>query len=771
MISRIKRNIYFLLVLLPGLAGAATQVTDIEFASLQGDQFEIKLQFSEQPPKANAYEIGNRARLVVDFPGVESSLPQKKYALDFENASAAVIISDGKRTRLIVNLNESIPFEIDSDSNSVTVRAGAGAGVGSSDSDTPAMKAAASKVSTASDGPLASSADGSFDSSTNRSKANQFKRSGLAITDVDFRRSEDGAGSIIIGLSQPSVNVDVDRSNDQIQLSFYQTNLPDRFDRRLDVLDFATPVKTVDSKQEGTTTTVTIDASGQYDYLAYQADGQYVVNIKPLSDAEVEAQSKKFAFSGERLTLDFQDIEVRSVLQIIAEFTSLNLVASDTVTGNITLWLDDVPWDQALEIILKAKGLDKRREGNVLMVAPAAEIAEQERLQVEANKQLQELAPLETAFVRIKYADAAEIFELFTASRTDEGQSSGGGREGNATTTILSERGSAIVDERTNTIILTDTEDKINAFKRLIDEIDMPIKQVLIEARIVIANTDFKKELGVTWGLAGIDKLAGGTVGSAFGDRTLGFSGRRSGLAPGAGVVETFKYSADEIEADDGADGLPGTADDGPTTYTRNYDIGLGDSLAVDLGVANPTGSFSLGYLTDNFLIDLELSALESDGFGEIVSQPKVLTGDKQQAVIKSGTEIAYQKATSSGATSIEFKEAVLQLEVTPQITPDNRIIMDLLVSQDSVGAFTPTGEPSIDITQLETQALVGNGQTLVLGGIFQTEEVNGTDKVPLLGDLPFVGKLFRNELRNIEKREILIFITPKIIDDNLLDR
>ena len=748
MISRIKRNIYFLLALLPGLASAATQVTDIEFASLQGDQFEIRLQFSEQPPEANAYEIGNPARLVVDFPGVESSLPQKKYALGFENANEAVIISDGSRTRLIVNLNQSIPFEIDSENNSVTVRAGAGTGIKdavSSQSDSLAVV------------PQVSGALGSANTAT----AKEFKRNALAVTDVDFRRGEDGSGSIVIGLSKPSVNVDIDRSNHQIQLSFYQTELPDQFDRRLDVVDFATPVKTIDSKQEGTTTTVTIDASGQYDYLAYQADGQYVVNIKPLTDAEVEEQSKKFAFNGERLTLDFQDIEVRSVLQIIAEFTSLNLVASDTVTGNITLWLDDVPWDQALEIILKAKGLDKRQEGNVLMVAPAAEIAEQERLQVEANKQLQELAPLETTFVRIKYADAAEIFELFTASRSDEGQSSSGSREDNATTTILSERGSAIVDERTNTIILTDTEDKINAFKRLIDEIDVPIKQVLIEARIVIANTDFKKELGVTWGLAGIDKLAGGTIGSAFGDKTLGFSGRRSGLTPGAGVKETFTYSADEIETDD----------DGITTYTRNFDIGLGDSLAVDLGVDNPTGSFSLGYLTDNFLIDLELSALESDGFGEIVSQPKVLTGDKQQAVIKSGTEIAYQKATSSGATSIEFKEAVLQLEVTPQITPDNRIIMDLLVSQDSVGAFTPTGEPSIDITQIETQALVGNGQTLVLGGIFQTEEVNGTDKVPLLGDLPFLGKLFRNDLRNIEKREILIFITPKIIDDNLLDR
>ncbi len=645
---------------------------------------------------------------------------------------------------MIVNLTESAPFASATDGNTVTLRVGADNSSGIANMSAQATRAAA--------------------------ESGDFSTGGPAITEIDFRRGKDGSGTISIDLSQPSVNVDIDRNSSQITLSFYQTTLPERLDRRLDVVDFATPVQTVDSKQEGSKTVVAIEASGQYDYLAYQADGQYVVNIKPLSDAEIAEQSKKFAFNGERLTLNFQNIEVRSVLQIIAEFTSINLVASDTVTGSITLRLDNVPWDQALEIILKAKGLDKRQEGNVLMVAPSAEIAEQERLQVEANKQLQELAPLETAFVRIKYADAREVFELFTATRTEAGQAGGGGRDGNATNTILSERGSAIVDERTNTIILTDTEDKINEFRRLIGEIDVPTKQVLIEARIVIANTDFKKELGATWGLAGIDKLAGDTTSSAFGDRTLGFSGRRSGLTPGSGVKESFTYSADEIERDDGIDGIAGTADD-VTTYTRNYDFGLGDSLAVDLGVSNPTGSFSLGYLTDNFLIDLELSALESDGFGEIVSQPKVLTGDKQQAVIKSGTEIAYQKATSSGATSIEFKEAVLQLEVTPQITPDNRIIMDLLVSQDSVGAFTPTGEPSIDITQIKTQALVGNGQTLVLGGIFQTEEVKGVDKVPVLGDIPFLGRLFRNDLRNVEKREILIFITPKIIDDNLLDR
>ena len=749
MISRLKHCLYLSLLAVSGLLYGstiwATEVTDIDFASLPGDQFEITLGFSEEPPEPKAYEIATPARLVLDFPGVQSALDKKKYTLSFENARNAVVVSDGARTRLILNLVESVPFDTRIEGNSLVLRVG---------NDKGSRRKSSDLVAELSSSAVESGIDADF-----------------ALTGIDFKRGPEGSGLITIDLSDPAVNVDIDKVGKKIRLEFYQTELPEQLDRRLDVVDFATPVEAIDSVQDGSTTVVVIEAGGQYDYLAYQADSQYIVSVNPLSDLELEAQNKKFDFSGERLSLNFQDIEVRSVLQIIADFTSLNLVASDTVTGSITLRLDKVPWDQALEIVLKAKGLDKRQEGNVLMVAPAAEIAEQERLQVEANKQLQELAPLETAFVRIKYADAGEIFELFTVKADQGGESGGGQSEGNATNSILSERGSAIVDERTNTIILTDTEDKINEFKRLIDEIDVPIKQVLIEARIVIANTDFKKELGVTWGLAGLDKLAGGQIGSASGDRSLGFSCRRSGLTPGSGVIDTFTYSADEIERDDGADGIAGTGDDGPTLFTQNYDFGLGDSLAVDLGVANPTGSFSLGFLTDNFLIDLELSALESDGYGEIVSQPKVLTGDKQQATIKSGTEIAYEKETSSGATSVEFKEAVLQLQVTPQITPDNRIIMDLLVSQDSVGSIISGGEPSIDVTRIETQALVGDGQTLVLGGIFQTEEVNGTEKVPFLGDIPYLGKLFRNDLRNIEKREILIFITPKIIDDNLLDR
>ena len=754
MISQLKRCLYWLLLALPatlwGAAAEANAVTDIDFVALPDDRFEVRLAFSGQPPQPKSYEIAQPARLVLDFAQVQSALDKKKYPLPFTNARDAVVVSDGSRTRLIINLVESAPFQTAIEGNSLVLQVGAsGAAQRVERDDLSGFQPAAIRE----------------DQDQAAGELN------AAVTGIDFRRDAQGAGLILIDLSDPSINIDIEKTGKAIQLSFYQTELPGYLDRRLDVVDFATPVSAVDAVQVGSATIITIEADGQYDYLAYQADNQYMVSVKPQSEAEIAAQANKFDFSGDRLSLNFQDIEVRSVLQLIADFTSLNLVASDTVTGSITLRLDQVPWDQALAIVLKAKGLDKRQEGNVLMVAPAAEIAEQERLQVEANKQLQELAPLETAFVRIKYADAAKIFELFTADDQQSGDSGGASKDGNATNSILSARGSAIVDERTNTIILTDTEDKISEFQRLIAEIDVPIKQVLIEARIVIANTDFKKELGATWGLAGIDKISGTTQSSAFGDKTLGFSGRRSGLSPGAGVAESFRYSADEIETDFGPDGVAGGGDDGPTLYTKNYDFGLGDSLAVDLGVADPTGSFSLGYLTDNFLIDLELSALESDGFGEIVSQPKVLTGDKQQAVIKSGTEIAYEKATSSGATSIEFREAVLQLEVTPQITPDNRIIMDLLVSQDSVGAFTPGGEPSIDITRIETQALVGNGQTLVLGGIFQTEEVNGTEKVPMLGDIPFLGRLFRNDLRNVEKREILILITPKIIDDDLLDR
>ena len=569
---------------------------------------------------------------------------------------------------------------------------------------------------------------------------------------LDFRRTQGATGQLELRFDGSDFVVDANKSERQLVLQLPGSQVEESLLRDLDVLDFDTPIAAVAVTQDGESAQLVLTANAPFEHLLVQREQSYLVTLTPPSGKEPWLDAGE-TYRGERLSLNFQDIEVRAVLQIIADFTGLNLVASDAVRGSVTLRLDDVPWDQALDIVLRAKGLDKRREGNVIMVAPAAEIAEQERQRLQASRQLQELAPLRSAFLRIKYANAEELHQLLQ----------GGGESAR-----LSERGSAMVDKRTNTLIINDTAEKLRSIQELVDEIDVPIRQVLIEARIVIASTDFSKELGVSWGFGGVKRVDGGLL-SDPSDKTIGFSGRRSGLAPGAGVIESFSYDSSEVEtALFDPDFDPATDNSQvQTSYQRNFDFALSDSLAVDLAVAEPSAAFAVGFLTEDFFIDMELSALESDGVAEIVSQPKVLTGDKQKASIKSGTEIAYRKASSSGATAVEFKEAVLQLQVTPQITPDDRIIMDLIVSQDSVGAFTPTGEPSIDVTAIETQALVGNGQTLVLGGIFQTEELNAVEKVPFLGDLPAVGRLFRSESKRTDKREILIFITPKIIDDS----
>ncbi len=695
-------------------------VDDISFSALPGGRFEIKLGATSGLPDPKSYAIDSPARIVLEFDDTSSALEKKKYPLAFDNAQSVVVLSAGGKTRLIVNLQDPVGFETFQEEGGMRLLIGASTGASFVEKTDAPMFEVSSK-----------SPNNSIDA-----------KMGKAITDVDFRRGENGEGLVSVGLADANTTVDVSQVGQKIILNFYRTGLPEPLNRKLDVVDFATPITTIDSKTDGATTTIVIEAVGEYDYLAYQADEQYVVSVKRPTKAELEERKSRFEFTGEKLSLNFQDIEVRSVLQLIADFTDLNLVASDTVAGNITLRLRNVPWDQALEIVLKSKGLDKRQEGNVLLVAPAVEIAERERLQVEANKQLVELAPLVTEFVRIKYADARELFDLFNAD--DGGGSGGGDNDENATSSILSERGTAIVDERTNTIILTDVQDKIDEFYRLVKVIDIPIRQVEIEARIIVASTDFRKEVGVRWGIAGS---------RTPGDDIFEFGGRRNVLDSDPGSPAEFfgDYPADDPSLD------------------------LSETLGVDLGVSNPAGSLALGLITDNTLIDLELSALENDGFGEILSQPKLLTGDKQKAIIKAGSEIPYQSGTSSGETDIEFREAVLKLEVTPQITPDNRVIMDLIINQDTIGEIVPTSnggsEPTIDVTEIETKVLVGDGQTLVLGGIFQMEELKGVEKVPVLGDLPYIGRLFRKNISDHTKREILIFITPRIISDPLLDR
>ena len=537
---------------------------------------------------------------------------------------------------------------------------------------------------------------------------------------VEFGVDGKGHARITVSLTSLPEDIDITEINNRIVVVLKNLELSSDLDRRLDVSDFATPVKYIDTQQKASHVVMEITNRKLVTYSSEREDGKLILLIsdKIIKTAQQRSVDKSL-FKGDLLDLNFQDIEVRDVLELIADFKSLNLVASDSVQGTITLNLNKVPWDQALDIIMRSKGLDMRKQGNILLIAPIEEIAEREQKEIDSKKKLEELAPLETYVARIKYAEAKEIYKFFNAPRAQANgsgqQRSGGGGGQGSTFSILSERGSAIVDERTNTIILTDIGNKIDEFKRLLARIDIPVKQVLIEARIVKAESEFRKELGASWGLAGSDQV----------DFSLGNS-------------------------------------------TSGTLLGI---LATDLGISDPAAAFSLSYLSNNLLIDLELSALESGGFGEIVSQPKVLTADKKKASIKSGVEIPYQAVTNNGDASgavveTQFKEAVLQLEVTPQITPDNRVIMDILVKQDSIGSFTVNGEPAINVTEISTQALVGNGQTLVLGGIFQSEELTGDQKVPILGDLPLVGNLFKKQMRTRDKREILIFITPKIIDN-----
>ncbi|ARU30122.1 type IV pilus secretin PilQ [Cellvibrio sp. PSBB006] len=678
------RNIALLLVCLLAPVTWANTLDDIRFAELPGERFEVRMTFSGPPPEPAGYTIERPARIVLDFPQVVSALEERRYPLSFDNGQSAMVLTTEGRTRLILNLDDLTSYTSRAEGNTYIVEVGASDGGYANNTVTPSV--------TVPSAPTAQTA----------------AAQGPAITNIDFRRGTTGEGRIIIALSDPGISAEMSSTGAGVRLTFNDVWLPPELRRRLDVVDFATPVSLVSATLDGGDTVLNIAASGDYDYLAYQADKEYVVSIKPLTAQEIKEKKEEFEFTGEKLSLNFQDIEVRAVLQIIADFTELNLVASDTVQGRITLRLDNVPWDQALSLVLKTKGLDKRQVGNVLMVAPAAEIAERERQELTTKKQLEELAPLRTEYIRVRYANAKEMFELFRGESGERSGGSGAGRGGSQSTgSVLSERGQAIVDERTNSIIITDTADRIEAFRRLIDQIDIPIRQVMIEARIVIANTDFRRELGIRWGAGGTDQ------------------------------------SSDTVTDVEGS---------------------------VDLGVTtSPAGTLALGVLTDNEFLDMELSALENTGFAEIVSQPKVITGDKQRATISSGTEIPYQEASASGATTTSFKEAVLKLDVTPQITPDNRIIMDLVINQDTVGQIiVASGIPTLDVTELTTKVLVANGQTVVLGGVFTVESIKGENKVPLLGDIPYLGRLFRRDVNENNKTELLLFITPKIMAESL---
>ncbi|MGS0939599.1 type IV pilus secretin PilQ [Pseudomonas luteola] len=686
-----------LAILLSGICPSLLLAADLKamnVASLPGDRVELKLSFDQPVTAPKGYTIEQPARIALDLPGVNNKLGVRNKELGSGNARSVTVVEAGDRTRLIVNLTALAPYSTRVQGNDLFVVIGGDQAARTTSASVPAPSLPRSGAAQA-PAPATNPASRVFSSVP--------RLAGKAIRNIDFKRGDDGEGNVIIDLSETGISPDIQEQGGKIRLNFGKTQLPDALRVRLDVKDFATPVQFVNASSQAGDTVITIEPTGVYDYLAYQTDNKLTISVKPLTAKEKEQRAaERFTYTGEKLSLNFQDIDVRSVLQLIADFTGLNLVASDTVQGNITLRLQNVPWDQALDLVLKTKGLDKRQIGNVLLIAPADEIAARERQELESQKQIQELAPLRRELIQVNYAKAADMAKLFqSVTKADAGQS---------------ERGSITVDDRTNSIIAYQTQDRLDELRRIVSQLDIPVRQVMIEARIVEANVNYNKQLGVNW------------------------SGSRSGNG-------NFTISG-------GAASTTGTS-----------------SPFVDLGVGSATSGIGIGFLTGSTTLDLQLSAMEATGNGEIVSQPKVVTSDKETAKILRGTEIPYQEASSSGATSTSFKEAALSLEVTPQITPDNRIIMEVKVNKDAPDYQNrlDNGAPPISKNEVNAKVLVADGETIVIGGVFSNTQSKSTSKVPLLGDVPYVGRLFRRDSVTDEKVELLVFLTPRIMNNQAI--
>jgi len=701
--SSISRFSLSLLAVLLSPAALAANLQGLDVAALPGDRVELKLAFDEPVTAPRGYTIDQPARIALDLPGVTNKLGSRNRDLGVGNARSLTVVEAKDRTRLIINLNSLQPYTTRAEGNNLFVV------VGGSQAAASSVAAVAQPVSQA---------------------PKPFVPAGKAIRNIDFQRGSQGEGNVVIDLSEPGISPDIQESGGKIRLEFPRTQLPEQLRARLDVKDFATPVQFVNASASGDKASIVIEPSGNYDYLAYQTDNRLTISVKPLTQEDVEKRKvERFAYTGEKLSLNFQDIDVRSVLQLIADFTDLNLVASDTVQGNITLRLQNVPWDQALDLVLKTKGLDKRKIGNVLLVAPADEIAARERQELEAQKQIAEIAPLRRELIQVNYAKASDIARLFQSVTSGEEQ----GRE----------RGSVTVDDRTNSIIAYQTQEKLDELRRIVTQLDLPVRQVMIEARIVEATVGYDKSLGVRWG---------GNL--ALGKNHWNMWGKNGQL----GVVD-----------DPYATGKPGDEDFIPSRTTGGFE-GIPEfplnSPFVDLGAIGATSGFGLGFITDNTILDLQLSAMEATGSGEVVSQPKVVTSNNETAKILKGSEVPYQEASSSGATSTSFKQAALALEVTPQITPDNRVILEVKVTKDAPDfGNAPGGVPSINKNEVNAKVLVSDGETIVIGGVYSNSKGTSVEKVPFLGDLPFLGRLFRRDLVNDSKSELLVFLTPRIMD------
>ncbi len=654
--------------------GAA--IEKIDYQLLSGERVEIRLTMDEAvEPKI--FKTDNPASLYMDFMGVKSLLANKKMDVGAGITRDVTTLTVGGRTRVTVKLLKIVPYQTRIEGNKFILTLG---------------KTSINQTS--------STFHDSEKANTSASYTDQVK-----ISKIDFRRGVSGEGRVLLTLSNSNASIDLRQEGSNVIADFYHTNIDTELLRKLDVIDFGTPAQTIETQRRGQNIRVIVHGSEIFEYLAYQADNNFTIELKKLTKAELEKKKKsEFKYTGERLNLNFQEIDVRTVLQIIANQVHFNLVASDTVQGSVTLRLENVPWDQALAIILKSKGLGKRQNGNVLMVAPTTEIVARERLELQSEAQVEQLAPLQSQYIQINYAKAAEIAELFKQGEKNS---------------MLSDRGSVTVDERTNKILVQDTAVNIDEVLNLVETLDIPVRQVQIETRIVTATEGFSKELGVRWGLTDQNSQSG-------------FSGSLEGAQSIAGGT------------------IP--------TLTERLNVNLPvDASAGRIGL-------NLARLTDGTLLDLELAALESENLGEVVASPRVTTLNQQEAYIETGQEIPYLQSTSSGAAASAFKKAVLSLRVIPQITPDDRIVLDLHVTQDTVGETTADGNVAINTKRLNTQVLVKNGETIVLGGIFQKRLNTDIKKVPILGDLPGIGFLFRSKIKSETKEELLIFVTPKII-------
>ncbi|MBD3654551.1 MAG: type IV pilus secretin PilQ [Kangiella sp.] len=655
----------------------ASQLESINYNVLPGDKVQLRMTYSDVPPTPQEFTTANPARISMDFEGVDSGLDFKTKDIGVGVVNSVTAIQAQNRTRVVINLSELVSYNSQIEGSDYVV--------------------------TLDQGSVASNND------TKPNRTSSYSAgSGYDISGIDFRRGVNGEGRVLVNLGDPNVSVDLRQEGRTVIADFMGADIDPALIRRLDVIDFGTPAQIVETSSRGNGVRLAIRANDTFEYLAYQANDQYTIELKPLTQQEIEKREREQPkYTGETLTLQFQDMDLKAILHTLGDFAGINIVISDDVQGSMALNLVNVPWDQALDIILKSKGLGKRQEGNVMMIAPADIIAQREQQELEANKQQEELAPLRTELIQVNYAKAAEIAGILQAGL-------GGGSGDNNSVGILSERGSVTIDQRTNTILVQDVATKIEDVRRLVAQLDIPVRQVLIEARIVTADDGFARDLGSRFGVS--DVMNSGEVNGDFN---------------------------------------------------------------VNLPIANPAGSLGLSFarLQDGIVVDMELSALESENRGEVVASPKVITANQKEAYIKAGEEIPYLQGASSGASNVQFKEAVLELKVTPQITPDGRVILDLAITQDTRGEnviFTnpdgggSAGAPAINTQEIGTQVLVDNGETIVLGGIFQHRTTYDESKVPLLGDIPLLGWLFKNTQREDTKQELLIFVTPKIIEQGL---